>query len=168
MELPWQYQTTTSADLFVPFGTQTLQRYGSFQILLSESELPDTCDSGTFKVQLFSPTSGTWYYSCLLGIHFSSSANNMPKQVEVRMHESQLSPVEPRPKNVCLRFCQSLRKNLLLSLTVFGKIYSACMHPMVLCVQTVLVFSNGKLVGNLSWAAKEWMGNGDWIYPFPQ
>ncbi|EMP40069.1 Excitatory amino acid transporter 2, partial [Chelonia mydas] len=52
-------------------------------------------------------------------------ANNMPKQVEVRMHESQLSPVEPRPKNVCLRFCQSLRKNLLLSLTVFGVIMGA-------------------------------------------
>ncbi|XP_043405088.1 excitatory amino acid transporter 2 isoform X2 [Chelonia mydas] len=49
----------------------------------------------------------------------------MPKQVEVRMHESQLSPVEPRPKNVCLRFCQSLRKNLLLSLTVFGVIMGA-------------------------------------------
>ncbi|XP_034625579.1 excitatory amino acid transporter 2 isoform X1 [Trachemys scripta elegans] len=52
-------------------------------------------------------------------------ANNMPKQVEVRMHESHLSPVEPRPKNVCLRFCQSLRKNLLLSLTVFGVIMGA-------------------------------------------
>uniref|UniRef100_A0A8C8S0K3 Amino acid transporter n=1 Tax=Pelusios castaneus TaxID=367368 RepID=A0A8C8S0K3_9SAUR len=63
--------------------------------------------------------------SCLPGIHFSSSANNMPKQVEVRMHESHLSPVEPRPKNVCVRFCQSLRKNLLLSLTVFGVIMGA-------------------------------------------
>uniref|UniRef100_A0A8C8S3Q5 Amino acid transporter n=1 Tax=Pelusios castaneus TaxID=367368 RepID=A0A8C8S3Q5_9SAUR len=52
-------------------------------------------------------------------------ANNMPKQVEVRMHESHLSPVEPRPKNVCVRFCQSLRKNLLLSLTVFGVIMGA-------------------------------------------
>uniref|UniRef100_A0A8C3HF01 Amino acid transporter n=1 Tax=Chrysemys picta bellii TaxID=8478 RepID=A0A8C3HF01_CHRPI len=55
----------------------------------------------------------------------SEGANNMPKQVEVRMHESHLSPVEPRPKNVCLRFCQSLRKNLLLSLTVFGVIMGA-------------------------------------------
>ncbi|KAM9149064.1 excitatory amino acid transporter 2 [Pangshura tecta] len=53
------------------------------------------------------------------------SANNMPKQVEVRMHESHLSPVEPRPKNVCLQFFQSLRKNLLLSLTVFGVIMGA-------------------------------------------
>ncbi|XP_050811313.1 excitatory amino acid transporter 2 [Gopherus flavomarginatus] len=52
-------------------------------------------------------------------------ANNMPKQVEVRMHESHLSPVEPRPKNVCLQFFQSLRKNLLLSLTVFGVIMGA-------------------------------------------
>ncbi|XP_067413655.1 excitatory amino acid transporter 2 isoform X2 [Emydura macquarii macquarii] len=56
---------------------------------------------------------------------FVYSANNMPKQVEVRMLESQLSPVEPRPKNVCVRFCQSLRKNLLLSLTVFGVIMGA-------------------------------------------
>uniref|UniRef100_A0A8C0IUI8 Amino acid transporter n=1 Tax=Chelonoidis abingdonii TaxID=106734 RepID=A0A8C0IUI8_CHEAB len=61
----------------------------------------------------------------LPGIHFSSSANNMPKQVEVRMHESHLSSVEPRPKNVCLQFFQSLRKNLLLSLTVFGVIMGA-------------------------------------------
>uniref|UniRef100_A0A8C0HCG0 Amino acid transporter n=1 Tax=Chelonoidis abingdonii TaxID=106734 RepID=A0A8C0HCG0_CHEAB len=52
-------------------------------------------------------------------------ANNMPKQVEVRMHESHLSSVEPRPKNVCLQFFQSLRKNLLLSLTVFGVIMGA-------------------------------------------
>uniref|UniRef100_A0A8C4Y9V4 Amino acid transporter n=1 Tax=Gopherus evgoodei TaxID=1825980 RepID=A0A8C4Y9V4_9SAUR len=55
----------------------------------------------------------------------SPGANNMPKQVEVRMHESHLSPVEPRSKNVCLRFFQSLRKNLLLSLTVFGVIMGA-------------------------------------------
>uniref|UniRef100_A0A8C0HAC4 Amino acid transporter n=1 Tax=Chelonoidis abingdonii TaxID=106734 RepID=A0A8C0HAC4_CHEAB len=46
-------------------------------------------------------------------------------QVEVRMHESHLSSVEPRPKNVCLQFFQSLRKNLLLSLTVFGVIMGA-------------------------------------------
>ncbi|XP_044871169.1 excitatory amino acid transporter 2 isoform X2 [Mauremys mutica] len=56
---------------------------------------------------------------------FLYSANNMPKQVEVRMHQSHLSPVEPRPKNICLRFFQSLRKNLLLSLTVFGVIMGA-------------------------------------------
>ncbi|XP_074855041.1 excitatory amino acid transporter 2 [Carettochelys insculpta] len=49
----------------------------------------------------------------------------MPKQVEVRMHESHLSPVEPRRRNACLQVFQSLRKNLLLSLTVFGVILGA-------------------------------------------
>ncbi|XP_015265781.1 PREDICTED: excitatory amino acid transporter 2 [Gekko japonicus] len=49
----------------------------------------------------------------------------MPKQVEVRMHESHLSSVEPRRKHLCMRFCCSLRKNLLLSLTVFGVILGA-------------------------------------------
>uniref|UniRef100_A0A8D0HJP8 Amino acid transporter n=1 Tax=Sphenodon punctatus TaxID=8508 RepID=A0A8D0HJP8_SPHPU len=44
----------------------------------------------------------------------------MPKQVEVRMLESHLNPVEPKPRNICVRFCKSLRKNMLLSLTVFG------------------------------------------------
>uniref|UniRef100_A0A8D2L5H7 Amino acid transporter n=1 Tax=Varanus komodoensis TaxID=61221 RepID=A0A8D2L5H7_VARKO len=53
------------------------------------------------------------------------SANNMPKQVEVRMHESHLNPVEPRPKHLFVRICLSLRKNLLLSLTVFGVIMGA-------------------------------------------
>ncbi|KAK9409894.1 SLC1A2: Amino acid transporter, partial [Crotalus adamanteus] len=46
-------------------------------------------------------------------------ANNMPKQVEVRMHESHMSPVEHQPKNLCVRLWLPLRKNLLLSLTVF-------------------------------------------------
>ncbi|KAF7252044.1 Excitatory amino acid transporter 2, partial [Varanus komodoensis] len=49
----------------------------------------------------------------------------MPKQVEVRMHESHLNPVEPRPKHLFVRICLSLRKNLLLSLTVFGVIMGA-------------------------------------------
>ncbi|KAM3853504.1 excitatory amino acid transporter 2 [Vipera latastei] len=49
----------------------------------------------------------------------------MPKQVEVRMHESHMSPVEHQPKNLCVRLCLSLRKNLLLSLTVFGVIMGA-------------------------------------------
>ncbi|NWI18320.1 EAA2 protein, partial [Crypturellus soui] len=49
----------------------------------------------------------------------------MPKQVEVRMHESHLSPVEPRSGNICVQFCQSLRRNLLLTLTVFGVILGA-------------------------------------------
>ncbi|XP_033005707.1 excitatory amino acid transporter 2 isoform X2 [Lacerta agilis] len=55
----------------------------------------------------------------------TEGANNMPKQVEVRMHESHLSPVEAKKKNLCVRFCLSLRKNLLLSLTVFGVIMGA-------------------------------------------
>ncbi|RMC00258.1 hypothetical protein DUI87_22864 [Hirundo rustica rustica] len=53
------------------------------------------------------------------------SANNMPKQVEVRMHESHLNPVEHRSKNICVQFCQSLHRNLLLTLTVFGVILGA-------------------------------------------
>uniref|UniRef100_A0A8C6XDB2 Amino acid transporter n=1 Tax=Naja naja TaxID=35670 RepID=A0A8C6XDB2_NAJNA len=52
-------------------------------------------------------------------------ANNMPKQVEVRMHESHMSPVEHQSKNLCVRLWLSLRKNLLLSLTVFGVIMGA-------------------------------------------
>lgn len=58
---------------------------------------------------------------CLTSV-FYSSANNMPKQVEVRMHESHLSPVEHRSRNICVQFCQSLHRNLLLTLTVFGKL----------------------------------------------
>uniref|UniRef100_A0A670YRY8 Amino acid transporter n=1 Tax=Pseudonaja textilis TaxID=8673 RepID=A0A670YRY8_PSETE len=46
-------------------------------------------------------------------------------QVEVRMHESHMSPVEHQSKNLCVRFWLSLRKNLLLSLTVFGVIMGA-------------------------------------------
>ncbi|NXH13148.1 EAA2 protein, partial [Bucco capensis] len=55
----------------------------------------------------------------------NSSANNMPKQVEVRMHESHLSPVEHSSRNICVQFCQSLHRNLLLTLTVFGVILGA-------------------------------------------
>ncbi|XP_008496862.2 excitatory amino acid transporter 2 [Calypte anna] len=55
----------------------------------------------------------------------AEGANNMPKQVEVRMHESHLSPVEHRSRNICVQFCQSLHRNLLLTLTVFGVILGA-------------------------------------------
>ncbi|KAM9015206.1 excitatory amino acid transporter 2 isoform 3-T3 [Guaruba guarouba] len=55
----------------------------------------------------------------------TEGANNMPKQVEVRMHESHLSPVEHRSRNICVQFCQSLHRNLLLTLTVFGVILGA-------------------------------------------
>ncbi|VTJ75929.1 Hypothetical predicted protein, partial [Marmota monax] len=47
------------------------------------------------------------------------SANNMPKQVEVRMLDSHLSSEEPKHRSLCLRLCDKLGKNLLLTLTVF-------------------------------------------------
>uniref|UniRef100_A0A8C2RTZ5 Amino acid transporter n=1 Tax=Capra hircus TaxID=9925 RepID=A0A8C2RTZ5_CAPHI len=52
-------------------------------------------------------------------------ANNMPKQVEVRMHDSHLSAEEPKPRHLGLRLCDKLGKNLLLTLTVFGVILGA-------------------------------------------
>ena len=45
----------------------------------------------------------------------------MPKQVEVRMHDSHLSTEEPKPRHLGLRLCDKLGKNLLLTLTVFGR-----------------------------------------------
>ena len=45
----------------------------------------------------------------------------MPKQVEVRMHDSHLSAEEPKPRHLGLRLCDKLGKNLLLTLTVFGR-----------------------------------------------
>lgn len=45
----------------------------------------------------------------------------MPKQVEVRMHDSHLSSEEPKHRNLGMRMCDKLGKNLLLSLTVFGR-----------------------------------------------
>lgn len=45
----------------------------------------------------------------------------MPKQVEVRMHDSHLGSEEPKHRNLGLRMCDKLGKNLLLSLTVFGR-----------------------------------------------
>lgn len=45
----------------------------------------------------------------------------MPKQVEVRMHDSHLSSEEPKPRHLGLRLCDKLGKNLLLTLTVFGR-----------------------------------------------
>ncbi|KAI6068331.1 Amino acid transporter [Aix galericulata] len=66
-----------------------------------------------------------WKIMILLVSEFLSIANNMPKQVEVRMHESHLSPVEHRSRNICVQLCQSLRRNLLLTLTVFGVILGA-------------------------------------------
>lgn len=45
----------------------------------------------------------------------------MPKQVEVRMHESHLEPIEARPQSKCAQICSKMFKNLLLTLTVLGK-----------------------------------------------
>ncbi|KAG8510772.1 Excitatory amino acid transporter 2, partial [Galemys pyrenaicus] len=59
------------------------------------------------------------------GFHFCFSANNMPKQVEVRMHDSHLGSEEPKHRHLGLRLCDKLGKNLLLSLTVFGVILGA-------------------------------------------
>uniref|UniRef100_A0AAQ4S455 Amino acid transporter n=2 Tax=Gasterosteus aculeatus aculeatus TaxID=481459 RepID=A0AAQ4S455_GASAC len=52
-------------------------------------------------------------------------ANSMPKQVEVRMHESHLEPIEARPQSKCAQMCSKLFKNLLLTLTVLGVILGA-------------------------------------------
>ncbi|XP_051916046.1 excitatory amino acid transporter 2-like isoform X2 [Hippocampus zosterae] len=49
----------------------------------------------------------------------------MPKQVEVRMHESHLEPIESRPQSKCARLCSNMFKNLLLTLTVLGVILGA-------------------------------------------
>ncbi|XP_067091520.1 excitatory amino acid transporter 2b isoform X3 [Osmerus mordax] len=49
----------------------------------------------------------------------------MPKQVEVRMHESHLEPIEARPRSKCANLCSKLFKNLLLTLTVLGVILGA-------------------------------------------
>ncbi|XP_075945955.1 excitatory amino acid transporter 2-like isoform X2 [Anarhichas minor] len=49
----------------------------------------------------------------------------MPKQVEVRMHESHLEPIEARPQSKCAKICSKLCTNLLLTLTVLGVILGA-------------------------------------------
>uniref|UniRef100_A0A8C3B1K1 Amino acid transporter n=1 Tax=Cyclopterus lumpus TaxID=8103 RepID=A0A8C3B1K1_CYCLU len=61
------------------------------------------------------------------------SANSMPKQVEVRMHESHLEPIEARPQSKCAQICSKLFKNLLLTLTVLGVILG-CVFGMLLRV----------------------------------
>ncbi|XP_034032735.1 excitatory amino acid transporter 2-like isoform X1 [Thalassophryne amazonica] len=53
------------------------------------------------------------------------NANSMPKQVEVRMHESHLEPIEARPQSKCAQLCSKMFKNLLLTLTVLGVILGA-------------------------------------------
>lgn len=59
---------------------------------------------------------------CLpLSCFLHCSANSMPKQVEVRMHESHLEPIEARPQSKCAKIWSKMFKNLLLTLTVLGK-----------------------------------------------
>ncbi|KAG7238125.1 hypothetical protein INR49_030187 [Caranx melampygus] len=75
------------------------------------------------------------------------NANSMPKQVEVRMHESHLEPIEARPQSRCAKICSKLFKNLLLTLTVLGVILGAVagmllrvaspIHPDIVMIQTV-------------------------------
>nr|XP_058161557.1 excitatory amino acid transporter 2 isoform X7 [Dasypus novemcinctus] len=62
---------------------------------------------------------------CVPGMEKMVSANNMPKQVEVRMHDSHLNSDEPQHRHLGLRLCDKLGKNLLLTLTVLGVILGA-------------------------------------------
>nr|AAB88287.1 glutamate transporter 2A [Ambystoma tigrinum] len=55
----------------------------------------------------------------------TEGANNMPKQVEVRMSESHLTADEIHPMNKCLKIWKKLTGNLLLTLTVLGVIMGA-------------------------------------------
>ncbi|XP_064192882.1 excitatory amino acid transporter 2-like [Anguilla rostrata] len=53
---------------------------------------------------------------------FHDNGNAMPKQVEVRMHESHLEPVDTPAKPMCGGICQTLFQNMLLTLTILGVI----------------------------------------------
>ncbi|XP_040017618.1 excitatory amino acid transporter 2b isoform X1 [Gasterosteus aculeatus] len=64
-------------------------------------------------------------YTALTSTPTEINANSMPKQVEVRMHESHLEPIEARPQSKCAQMCSKLFKNLLLTLTVLGVILGA-------------------------------------------
>ncbi|XP_051239535.1 excitatory amino acid transporter 2b isoform X1 [Dicentrarchus labrax] len=64
-------------------------------------------------------------YIALTSTPTEMNANSMPKQVEVRMHESHLEPIEARPQSKCATLCSKLFKNLLLTLTVLGVILGA-------------------------------------------
>lgn len=71
------------------------------------------------------------------------SANSMPKQVEVRMHESHLEPIEATPRSKCALICQKMRKNLLLTLTVMGEyqlINPSCLSIYNMLNQPDLIF----------------------------
>ncbi|XP_049929701.1 excitatory amino acid transporter 2b isoform X1 [Epinephelus moara] len=64
-------------------------------------------------------------YIALTSTPTEMNANSMPKQVEVRMHESHLEPIEARPQSKCAQVCSKMFKNLLLTLTVLGVILGA-------------------------------------------
>ncbi|XP_075906340.1 excitatory amino acid transporter 2-like isoform X3 [Nelusetta ayraudi] len=64
-------------------------------------------------------------YIALTSTPAEMNANSMPKQVEVRMHESHLEPIEARPQSKCAKIWSKLSKNLLLTLTVLGVILGA-------------------------------------------
>ncbi|KAK5867646.1 hypothetical protein PBY51_012116 [Eleginops maclovinus] len=64
-------------------------------------------------------------YIVLTSTPTEMTANSMPKQVEVRMHESHLEPIEARPQSKCANICSKMCKNLLLTLTILGVILGA-------------------------------------------
>jgi hypothetical protein len=51
-----------------------------------------------------------------------SSANTMQRQVEVRMHESHLEPIVEPPQPMCWGICSKIMNNLVLFLTILGKL----------------------------------------------
>lgn len=55
-----------------------------------------------------------------------SSANKMQKQVEIRMHESHLDPPTPPEESMCGGFCEKMMRNMLLMLTILGKLKHFC------------------------------------------
>lgn len=64
----------------------------------------------------------------------------MPKQVEVRMHESHLEPIEARPQSKCALICSKMFKNLLLTLTVLGKPPHAVFSFFQLLIIIIIMF----------------------------
>lgn len=49
------------------------------------------------------------------------SANKMQKQVEVKMHENHLEPMVDTPESACGGLCDKIMKNMVLTLTILGK-----------------------------------------------
>lgn len=61
------------------------------------------------------------FHSKIYAPLYSTSANEMQKQVEIRMHENHLDTPSPPEKSSC-GICDKLMKNLLLTLTILGKL----------------------------------------------